>query len=137
MEKSIPERLVAVVTVLERLAADVEIIRQGVAALQPTLPEACEVQRCLLATQEAALERMSIGLGMVQATVASLGEIRSHAETIRKETEALIAVKNSLDTVLLTVSRPENWRPVALERAMNRFTACTARIGKATVKLLQ
>ena len=72
LPKPIPERINAIVTVLERLAADVEILREGTIALSATLPKGCEPHLQLLKEQAAALDRISIALGMVQHTAASI-----------------------------------------------------------------
>ena len=62
----------AITTVLHRLAGDIEVIREGCEALAAALPAGCEIHYRLLKEQAAALERISIGMGMVQATVESL-----------------------------------------------------------------
>ncbi|SBW00723.1 hypothetical protein KL86DPRO_11832 [uncultured delta proteobacterium] len=85
MPKPIPERICAIMTVLERLAADIEIIRKGADALALALPQDYEPHRHLLAAQAAALERIATGIGMVRETVASLEEIRGLAKaSVRK-----------------------------------------------------
>ena len=65
----INQRIVGIVTALEHLALGIEIIRQGTDKLILTLPEGCGTQRRLLLEQVAALERVSISLGMIQETV--------------------------------------------------------------------
>lgn len=84
----------AIVTALERLAADVEVLRTGAEALATILPLEFDTQRRLLQEQTSALERIPIGLGMVQDTVAGLAEIRDHAQVIMDEAQTLVLVKN-------------------------------------------
>ena len=73
MPNSIPERIDAITNVLQRLAGDIEVIRAGSEALAAALPAGCEIHYRLLKEQAAALERISIGMGMVQATAEGLG----------------------------------------------------------------
>lgn len=129
--------LTAVVTVLERLASDIEVIREGLEALKVSLPQKYDLQRRPLIEQSSALERISIGLGMVQDTVASLGEILDHAQFIMDEVQTLVLVKNGLDMVLASCDQPEDWQPMMLERAMHRFDQCIARIREAAASLTE
>jgi hypothetical protein len=133
--KPIPERIIAIVTILERLAADIEIIQNGAEILALTLPNGCEPHRRLLIEQSSALERISIGLGMIQDTVASLKEIRDHGQVIMDEAQTLALVKNGLDMVLASCDQPEDWQPMMLERAAYRFDQCVARIRKVAASL--
>lgn len=135
--KSILGRINAIVTVLERLASDVEVIREGLEVLESTLPLELDIQSRLLQEQESALERISIGLGMIQDTVASLEEIRDHAQVILDEAQTLVLVKNGLDIVLASHDQPEDWQPVMLERATYRFEQCVARIREAAASLTE
>ena len=59
MAKPICERINAIVIVLERLASDVEIIREGLEALKAFLPQKYDMQRRLLHEQASALERIT------------------------------------------------------------------------------
>ncbi|SBW10973.1 hypothetical protein KL86DPRO_70114 [uncultured delta proteobacterium] len=72
MTKSVLERIAAMATALERLAFDIEIIHKGTKALVATLPKGCEIHCRFLQEQIVALERISIALGMIQATAESL-----------------------------------------------------------------
>ncbi|SBV92329.1 hypothetical protein KL86DPRO_10343 [uncultured delta proteobacterium] len=72
MSKTVLERVAAIATVLEQLAFDIEIIRKGTEALISALPKGCEIHRCVLQEQASALERISITLGMAQATAERL-----------------------------------------------------------------
>ena len=135
MRKPIPARIDGIEAVLERLASDIEVIREGLEALKTSLPQKYDTQRQLLREQSSALERISIGLGMVQDTVASLKEIRDHAQVILDETQTLVLVKNGLDMVLASCDQPGEWQPMMLERAACRFDQCVARIREATAPL--
>ena len=73
MSKSALDRINAIASVLERLATDVEVIREGTEIIMAALPAGCEVQYCLLREQAAALERIS--MGMVQVTAENLGKL--------------------------------------------------------------
>ena len=137
MPKPILERINAIVTVLERLAADVEILREGSEALKASLPQKYDVQQRLLREQASALERILIGLGMVQETIASLEEIRDHAAVILDEAQTLALVKNGLDMVLASRDQPEDWQPDMLKRAAYRFDQCVARIHEAAASLTE
>lgn len=135
LAKSIPERIDAIVIVLERLASDIEIIRIGLEALKDSLPQKYDMQRRMLHEQASAFERISIGLGMVQHTAASLAETRSPAEAILHEVEALGLIKDALDKVLASYGNPEDWQPILLGKAICRFNQCLEQIREATVSL--
>lgn len=70
--KPVHEHLAAIVKALEYLATDIEILREGTEGLIPTLPKGCEAHGCVLKEQSSALERISIALGMIQATAENL-----------------------------------------------------------------
>lgn len=137
MPKNIPERVDAIVTTLERVSRDIEILREGATALALALPQEYEAHRSLLKEQASALERISIGLGMVQETVASLEEIRDHAIVILDEAQTLTLVKNGLDIMLASRDQPEDWQPMMLQRATYRFDQCIARIREAASSLTE
>ncbi len=137
MHKSIPERINAIVIVLERLATDVEILHKGAGALEASLPQKFDTQRQLLAAQASALERISISLGMVQHTVASLEEFRDHVQVIMDETETLLLVKNGLDLLLASRDHPEGWQPVMLKQAMHRLGQSIEKIHIAAASLTE
>lgn len=134
MPKSILERIDAVVTVLELLSADMEILRNGAEALRVSLPRAYGAQRLLLHEHAAALERVSIGLAMVQNSVSSLGEIRDHGRVIMNEAQTLALTKNGFNMVLASHDQPENRRLMLVKTAC-RFDQCIARIREAAAAL--
>ncbi|MCC8193429.1 MAG: hypothetical protein LIP28_02125 [Deltaproteobacteria bacterium] len=79
-DNSLHQRIDKIVSVLERLARDVEIIRKGSAALRDVLPPELTTEIKLLSEQADALDRISIALGMVQHATASLLDAGSDEE---------------------------------------------------------